>query len=85
MSDLAVSTGENHTKSFVTCCMFKIYGDGHFDSLMYCSPLGYIEHRGSNSFALSWWGGRVGEGNGFYSYCHATSQTTDWIYYRVFL
>ena len=34
-------------------CVFKIYGDGLFDSLMYCSPLGYIEHRGSSSFALS--------------------------------
>lgn len=53
MSGLEVSTGENHTKSFVTCCMFKIYGDGLFESLMYCSPLGYIEHRGSNRFALS--------------------------------
>lgn len=31
---------------------FKIYEDGLFDSLMYCSPLDYIEHRGSNSFAL---------------------------------
>jgi hypothetical protein len=84
MSGLEVSTGENHTKSFVTCSVFKIYGHGLFDSSMYCSPLDYIQHRGCNSFALSWWGGRVGGGNGFYSHCHAISQTTDWIYYRVF-
>lgn len=84
MSGSELSTSENRTESFVTGCMLKIYEDGLFDSLMYCSPLDYIEHRGSNSFALPWWGGRVGERNGFYFCCHAISQTMDWIYYTVF-
>jgi hypothetical protein len=64
--------------------MPEIYGDGLFDSLMHCSPLDYIEYRGSNSFALPWWGGRVGGRNGFYFYCHAILRTTDWIYYKAF-
>jgi hypothetical protein len=51
MSGSELSTSENHTKSFVTACMLKIYEDGLFDSLMHCSPLDYIEYRGNNSFA----------------------------------
>jgi hypothetical protein len=43
---------QNHTMSFVAGCIPKIYGDGLFDSLMYCCPLDYIEYRGSNSSAL---------------------------------
>jgi hypothetical protein len=84
MSGSEPSTSENHTTSFVAGCMPEIYGDGLFDSLMHCSPLDYTEYRGSNSFASPWWGGRDGGRNGFYFYCHAISQTTDWMYYTAF-
>jgi hypothetical protein len=40
MPGMELSTSKNRTKSFVTCCMLKIYEDGLFDSFNVLRSIG---------------------------------------------
>lgn len=46
MSGMELSTGENRTKSFVTCCVLKIYEDGLFDSFNVLRAIGIHRAQG---------------------------------------